>query len=43
MEKIIYVYFDWDNSPTLLGRLFVDVNRGKEAFSFEYDKGVFLK
>ena len=38
MEKIIYVYFDWYNSPTLLGRLFVDVNRGKEAFSFEYDK-----
>lgn len=38
MEKVIYVYFDWDNSPTLLGKLFVDVNRGKEAFSFEYDK-----
>ena len=38
MEKIIYAYFDWDNSPTLLGRLFVDANRGKEAFSFEYDK-----
>ena len=38
MEKVIYVYFDWDNSPTLLGRLYVDVNRGKESFSFEYDK-----
>ncbi len=38
MEKIIYVYFDWDNYPVLLGRLFVDVNRGKESFSFEYDK-----
>ncbi len=38
MEKVIYVYFDWDSSPTLLGRLFVDVTRGKEAFSFEYDK-----
>ena len=38
MEKIIYVYFDNDNSPVLLGRLFADVNRGKETFSFEYDK-----
>ncbi len=38
MEKIIYIYFDWNNSPSLLGRLFVDVNRGKESFSFEYDK-----
>lgn len=41
MEKIIYVYFDWNNSPSLLGRLFVDINRGKESFSFEYDKNWF--
>lgn len=38
MEKIIYVYFDCNNNPTLLGKLFVDINRRKEVFSFEYDK-----
>lgn len=38
MEKIIYAYFDNHNSPVFLGRVFVDVNRGKETFSFEYDR-----
>ncbi len=38
-EKVIYVYADWiEDNPILLGRLFVGVTRGKEMFSFEYDK-----
>ena len=38
-EKIIYVYADWvAESPILLGKLFVGSTRGKEMFSFEYDK-----
>jgi len=36
-EKTIYVYADWTNDvPTLVGRLFVNVTRGKELLSFEY-------
>lgn len=37
-EKKIFVYSDWsDNIPQLLGTLYVNVVRGKELFSFEYD------
>lgn len=38
-EKVIYVYADWVNQlPILMGRLYVNVSRGKELFSFEYSK-----
>ena len=38
-EKTIYVYADWiEEKPILLGELFVSSTRGKETFSFEYDK-----
>ena len=37
-KKIIYVYdsFTFDE-PTLLGKLYVDVIKGGETYSFEYD------
>ena len=36
-EKTIYVYADWANqSPALIGRLYVHTSRGRELFSFEY-------
>jgi len=39
VEKTIYVYADWANRlPVLMGRLYVNENRGKELFSFEYSK-----
>ncbi len=34
----IYVYLDIDNSPQLLGVLHAQITRGKELFSFEFDK-----
>jgi len=38
-DKTIYVYADWvDNSPVFMGRLFASYIRGKESFSFEYNK-----
>ena len=38
LEKTIYVYADWMNdSPVLIGNLFVSGSRGKELFSFEYN------
>ncbi len=38
MGKIIYVYADWmAESPRLMGKLYSDVIRGTENFSFEYD------
>jgi len=38
-EKRIYVYADWSsNSPVLVGTLFANAVRGKELFSFEYNK-----
>ncbi len=37
-EKTIYVYDDFSNDiPVLLGRLYVDVMKGNESYSFEYD------
>lgn len=38
-EKIVYVYdsFSFDE-PMLLGKLYVDVIKGGETYSFEYDK-----
>ncbi|MDO4962269.1 MAG: HipA domain-containing protein [Eubacteriales bacterium] len=37
-EKTIYVYDDFSfDGPVLLGRLYVDVVRGGESYSFEYD------
>ena len=38
-EKIIYVYdsFTFDD-PILLGKLYVDIIKGGETYSFEYDK-----
>lgn len=39
MSKNIFVYADWESleKPTLIGCLNVDLLRGKEIFSFEYD------
>ena len=38
-EKTIYVYADWfDQPPMLMGRLYVSAHRGKELFSFEYNR-----
>ncbi|MBR3732014.1 MAG: HipA domain-containing protein, partial [Spirochaetales bacterium] len=38
-RKEIFVYADWQGmaKPTLIGTLFVDIIRGREVFSFEYD------
>lgn len=37
-EKIIYVYDDFsDDSPLLIGKLYVGVIKGGENYSFEYD------
>ena len=37
-EKTIYVYAGWMNdSPALIGNLFISGSRGKEHFSFEYN------
>ena len=38
-RKEIFVYADWHGmaKPTLIGTLFVDIIRGREVFSFEYD------
>lgn len=36
-NKIIYVYFEQLNKPVLIGRIFVDVVRAQEVYSFEYD------
>ena len=38
-EKVIYVYDDFSyDEPILMGRLYVNVIRGGETYSFEYDK-----
>lgn len=39
MSKNIFVYGDWESlvQPTLIGVLNVDLLKGKEIFSFEYD------
>ena len=38
-QKRIFVYADWiDNGPKLIGTLYAEVLRGKEMFSFSYDK-----
>ena len=37
-EKIIYVYDDFsEDSPCLIGKLYVGVIKGGETYSFEYD------
>lgn len=40
MTGAIFVYGDWEalNGPSLIGRLNVEMLRGKEVFSFEYDE-----
>ena len=39
VEKTIYVYADWAGQlPALIGRLYINENRGKELASFEYNK-----
>ena len=39
MMKTIYVYENWlSEEPSLIGRLYVDMVRGGESYSFEYDK-----
>ena len=41
-EKTIYVYSDWSNRPPeLMGMLYANNIRGKELFSFEYEKAWF--
>jgi len=38
-NKTIYVYSDWSNhKPGLMGKLYANDIRGKELFSFEYEK-----
>ena len=39
-SRKIYVYADWNTleAPTLMGVLSSDVVRGKEVFSFDYDR-----
>ena len=38
-EKTIFVYADWlGTQPVLMGKLFANNSRGKELFSFEYDR-----
>ena len=38
MGKTIFVYAGWlENHSALVGRLYSDVIRGAESFSFEYD------
>ena len=38
-EKTIYVFADWNKGqPELVGRLYTSASRGKELFSFEYNK-----
>lgn len=38
-HKTIYVYDDFSNDQTMLmGKLYVNVIKGGEAYSFEYDK-----
>ncbi|WP_245949162.1 type II toxin-antitoxin system HipA family toxin [Lutibacter citreus] len=39
-KRSIFVYADWDGleTPQLMGILFAELLRGKEIFSFEYDK-----
>ncbi len=39
-QKVIYVYADWQeiNEPLLMGLLTAELLRGKEVFSFEYNK-----
>lgn len=36
--KIIYVYENWsEEKPNLIGKLYVDIIRGQEVFSFDYN------
>lgn len=38
-EKTIYVYDNFsEEKPILLGKLYVDVIKGGETYSFEYEK-----
>lgn len=38
-QKEIYVFESWSgNKPNKIGTLYVDVSKGKENFSFEYEK-----
>lgn len=37
-EKKIFVYENWSEEPVFIGTLYVSYVRGKEQFSFEYDK-----
>lgn len=38
-DRTIFVYADWfEHEPVLMGELYVENNRGKEVFSFEYDE-----
>ncbi len=39
MSKKIYVYENWSNKePQKIGTLYVDLSKGKEIFSFEYEE-----
>ncbi|MAQ40937.1 type II toxin-antitoxin system HipA family toxin [Mesonia oceanica] len=38
-EILVYAHWDGIDSPFLMGSLYVTPSRGKEIFSFEYDKG----
>lgn len=37
-DREIFVYSDWLDAPTMIGKLFSNVIRGKESFSFEYNE-----
>ena len=37
--KTIYVYENWiSDTPSLIGKLYIDIIRGTESYSFEYEK-----
>jgi serine/threonine-protein kinase HipA len=48
-KRVVYVYADWDletpknqivkDTPIYMGKLYAELLRGKEIFSFEFDKG----
>ena len=43
-SKTIFVYENWSSEiPILIGRLYLDIAKGKEAYSFEFDESWLLK
>lgn len=36
-DQTVFIYADWENQPTLVGKLFARNRKGRESSSFEYD------